>query len=409
MKFRSTLVIALLSCCLGVASADDTLLPVKDALMRYDVETARKLIEGIEASSKKSKKNPLPEGLDEIKAQLATFTNALSRVEAIEIIDSVIVDKERFFSLFPINKSAGQLSDNIKLTVSGALPSNTVIYSSESDDELLWPIPGDNGFMTIVESSRLSDNSYTPPATIWDDEVNYDRNWPWLASDGVTLYFASNGDDSLGGYDIYITRKGDDGYLRPQNLGMPYNSPWDDYLLVIDEEAGLGWWASDRLQIPGKVVIYTFIPQELRKNYPADLPNIASLAMVKNIADSQQLGKDYSTIHKNAYIAKEKSGEPTFDNEYELGIYIPTKGIVKNIESLSSLQARAVAEDLAVLLTEAHDTQTRLKELRNLESLHPGKYSSYLIQTEQLLEEMPHRIQDLRNEIIRLELGELTM
>ena len=84
-----------------------------------------------------------------------------------------------------------------------------------------------------------------------------------MMSDGITLYYANDGDNTLGGYDIFMTRKGDDGrFLQPQNIGMPYNSPYDDYMLAIDEVTGAGWWATDRNQIPDSVTIYVFVPND---------------------------------------------------------------------------------------------------------------------------------------------------
>ena len=94
--------------------------------------------------------------------------------------------------------------------------------------------------------------------------------------DGVTLYFANNGENSLGGYDIFMTRRSDgDGegkeYFQPQNVGMPYNSPFNDFMMAIDEASGLGWWATDRNQIPGKVTVYVFIPSQMRVNVEPDI------------------------------------------------------------------------------------------------------------------------------------------
>jgi hypothetical protein len=43
---------------------------------------------------------------------------------------------------------------------------------------------------------------------------------------------------------------------------MPFNSPFNDYMMVIDEQRKLGWFATDRYQPSGKVMIYTFIPNE---------------------------------------------------------------------------------------------------------------------------------------------------
>lgn len=75
-------------------------------------------------------------------------------------------------------------------------------------------------------------------------------------------------------------------YLQPQNIGMPYNSPYDDYMLVIDEMIGIGWWATDRNQIPGKVTIYLFKKKDIRENYDRTSPDIYSLAAIKSIKES---------------------------------------------------------------------------------------------------------------------------
>ena len=83
-------------------------------------------------------------------------------------------------------------------------------------------------------------------------------------ADGVTIYFASNGENSIGGYDIFMSRFNGDDYSKPLNIGMPFNSPDNDYMLVIDEMAGIGWFATDRRQHPDTVVVYEFVPNEKR-------------------------------------------------------------------------------------------------------------------------------------------------
>ena len=101
------------------------------------------------------------------------------------------------------------------------------------------------------------------------DEPEDNLNYPFMLSDGQTLYFAAKNEESLGGYDIYMTRYDNDErkYLAPENLGMPFNSPANDYLLVIDEFNNLGGFASDRNQPADSVCLYTFIPNESRRTY----------------------------------------------------------------------------------------------------------------------------------------------
>ena len=82
-----------------------------------------------------------------------------------------------------------------------------------------------------------------------------------MLSDGSTLYFAAEGDieNALGGLDIYMTRRDETGaFFSPTNVGMPYNSPYNDYMMAIDDAAGLGWWATDRNAPDGMVTVYIF-------------------------------------------------------------------------------------------------------------------------------------------------------
>ena len=51
---------------------------------------------------------------------------------------------------------------------------------------------------------------------------------PFLAADGHTLYFLSDGWQGFGGYDIYFTNLADAYGNRPTNLGLPINSEGDE-------------------------------------------------------------------------------------------------------------------------------------------------------------------------------------
>jgi len=81
------------------------------------------------------------------------------------------------------------------------------------------------------------------------DVVNTKGNelFPYEMSDGVTLYFGSNGHGSIGGYDIFMTRYNSEvfDYSEPQNVGMPYNSLANDYLMMVDDINGITLWATD--------------------------------------------------------------------------------------------------------------------------------------------------------------------
>ena len=75
----------------------------------------------------------------------------------------------------------------------------------------------------------------------WGDEVT-----PFVAADGVTV-FASNGLQSMGGFDVYrTTRNAAGGWTEPEHLGAPINSVDDDMAFVIGAKGEVGYLASRR-------------------------------------------------------------------------------------------------------------------------------------------------------------------
>lgn len=72
--------------------------------------------------------------------------------------------------------------------------------------------------------------------------------YPYLLTDGSTLYFAYKGMETLGGWDVYVSRydRNKKELLVPQQLSLPFNSCADDKLYALDEESGLIYLLSDR-------------------------------------------------------------------------------------------------------------------------------------------------------------------
>jgi WD40 repeat protein len=78
--------------------------------------------------------------------------------------------------------------------------------------------------------ARLVDGRFEPPENL-GPRINTAGNdiEPWISSDGRLMIFASNGRaDSRGSYDLYASRRCDDGWTEPRSLGDRVNSPgWD--------------------------------------------------------------------------------------------------------------------------------------------------------------------------------------
>ncbi|MDX2195984.1 MAG: hypothetical protein NW207_06165 [Cytophagales bacterium] len=80
-----------------------------------------------------------------------------------------------------------------------------------------------------------------------DINTPYIEDYPYLASDGQTLYFCSKGHIGYGGYDIFMSKRLDDTWNKwspPVNLGPAINSKTDDYGWSISSEGDTGYYSS---------------------------------------------------------------------------------------------------------------------------------------------------------------------
>lgn len=242
------------------------------AFLDYDFDKAAELY-GEFKSHRTKQGQVVGETVERLENQLAIAENALERVEKIVVIDSLAVPADGFFKYYKLPKSAGRFVEPTAIADEDHRNGVEMAFVNEGGDFMMWGEPDSIGNVHIVESMKLTDGTWTAPSPTpsFLHKGGY-ADFPFMMPDGVTLYYAATGDGSMGGYDIFVvTRDATTGeYLQPQNLGMPFNSPHDDFLLAIDEENGVGWWATDRNLLGDKVTLYVFMVNDVRKNYDAE-------------------------------------------------------------------------------------------------------------------------------------------
>lgn len=74
----------------------------------------------------------------------------------------------------------------------------------------------------------------------------YDENSVFIHPDGKTLFFSSNRPESMGGYDIFMSRKEGGKWLPPVNLGYPINSSGDEVYFSVSPDGNKAWVSSRR-------------------------------------------------------------------------------------------------------------------------------------------------------------------
>lgn len=123
--------------------------------------------------------------------------------------------------------------------------------------------------------SRLDDKGNWTKATNMGEPVNttQDEISPFIHPNGRVLYFASNGQIGLGGYDIYYSERGDSAWEIPQNLGKPINTYEDQFSYFVTADGAKAYYSHEDLRtdgIPRGRLYEVLIPQDKRVRYKSN-------------------------------------------------------------------------------------------------------------------------------------------
>jgi outer membrane protein OmpA-like peptidoglycan-associated protein len=131
-------------------------------------------------------------------------------------------------------------------------PDNQTLYFSTSHYS-------EDGDLDIYVSQRQRNGEWGKPRSMGSAiNTKFDDDSPYLASDG-TLYFASRGHSSMGGYDIFAAKYDSVAkrWGRPENLGYPVNTPDDDTYYRLSPDGSYAYLSSYRIGGYGEKDIYT--------------------------------------------------------------------------------------------------------------------------------------------------------
>ncbi|MBF9252361.1 PD40 domain-containing protein [Pontibacter sp. 172403-2] len=116
-----------------------------------------------------------------------------------------------------------------------------------------------NGDLDIYVAHRKAngDGWQTPERLDYTINTPYDEDSPSLAADG-TLYFASRGHNTMGGYDIFSAKYDavSGNWTHPVNLGALINTPGDDTHYRLAPDGSYAYLSSDRMGCFGGKDIY---------------------------------------------------------------------------------------------------------------------------------------------------------
>lgn len=328
----------------------------------YDFDGA---IEAVEAYAPVLNSDVWKQRADSLLTVCRIGQRAFNHTQDVVIIDSMLVNEVEFFSYYRLGAESGRIEQaggslyfenqaadyRIKSTGHGLAEQHK--FQDQWDE--LHPLPG-----LSSEEYQLID--------------------PFLRSDGATLYFASDSVPGMGGFDIYRTsyNASEGRYYDPERLGMPFNSPYNDYMMAFDETNQVGWWATDRNAPDGQVMIYIFI--EDSEEQFLDEPTV-SRARVDNIRETWRQPEGYADL-----LSQISEAPQTIEVVEQLHIVINDQKIYTSIDQFVNSSARK-AYELSESLNERIDQEKAYLDTKRQE----------------FAKAIPTRQQELRIEILEAE------
>ena len=291
---------------------------IYEQLYRFDkaAESYNMQISLLEKPAKTNKKNTKTVvNTDSInflskKAEISKrLQKMIRRCENVQVIDSIIVDKANFLNAYLLSEEAGALEKTAGSIIHENQLKDRRFYGKENSKNLF------RLYTQVKMQSGWSEEKFLdiPVDSLADD------NYPFVMSDGLTIYYASTSNESIGGYDLFVSRYNmdNDTYLAPRQLGMPFNSTANDYMMAIDELTGVGYFATDRFQPEEKVIIYVFVPNEEPVFVEdEDFAVLSARARISSIRDTWRQGEDYEAVLQQIKNDIEKSSQPTITKDF---------------------------------------------------------------------------------------------
>ena len=263
--------------------------------IRKTVILAIALLLPLSMSAQKRKKR-VKKPVVEVPQEDPRITSMREMTQQITIIDSIVTDKDQLLSQLLLSDETGRILSSSAFWGKG---DSTTVFVNEMGNKAYFSQPDDSLKQQLCTSDLLGGEWSKPQLLNGISEGISETAYPFMLADGLTFYFAGKGEESIGGYDIFMTRYDahNNSFLKPENIGMPFNSEANDYLFAIDEYAHIGYFVSDRRQPEGKACLYIFIPQSSRKTYdpivytPAEIRGFADIS---SIADTWGNGEERS-------------------------------------------------------------------------------------------------------------------
>lgn len=377
---------------------DSKLLLAKAYFHTYRFTSAIQLLEGM--AEDKNASSEAKQEANLLLARTKTGERLLNRYNPNDIvfIDSVILDKSKLLAAYRQNSNTGYITAT-ETESSDSIP--TIEFMSGKKDMKIQTNKNIHTGLDLYRSNRYLSGWSNAIALKGYINTPYDENFPFMLPDGVTIYFASNTiHDNLGGYDIFVSSTNPEGvFLKPRNIGMPFNSPANDYLLVVDERQGIGYFASDRYLPTGKVAVYTFKYNRVESDdNKKDMDSIRKAALQISFKKS----KRYDSEKDKQISDRDKNGKAKFNFLVKDNIVYSDYSDFQDSAALNGFRRLEQIQD-SIKTIEKRLSAERKRYVSQEDSSEATSLITSITDDEQTLRRLKNLVKRLTKEIRRLE------
>jgi peptidoglycan-associated lipoprotein len=166
--------------------------------------------------------------------------------------------------LFSTSQSRGSFSEPIKVQVVGdsIVAAHPALNEDESMLYFVSDMEGGFGGKDIWVAEK-NGGSFSNPVNM-GELINTpgDEMFPYVRDNGE-LYFASNYHLGMGGFDIFVATKNEEGKWKVENMGSPVNSPADDFGIAYVKSEDKGMFTSNRKGSRGDDIYSFLVPPKI--------------------------------------------------------------------------------------------------------------------------------------------------
>jgi hypothetical protein len=216
-------------------------------------------------------------------------------------------------------KMTDAVNEGFETSASLSPDGNTLFFASERS--------GGKGATDIYMIKKLPNGNWALPQPISMINTKYREDFPFMSSDGKTLYFSSEGHSSMGGFDLFKTvfNEETNSWSPPKNLGYPINDSQDNRTISFSADNRTGYISSVRDGGMGDLDIYrisftdvnryTIVTGKVQREDSLSKKNVNAVISVVDANTNKEIGEYTPVPGTGKYVMALPPGKYTVNIE----------------------------------------------------------------------------------------------